>query len=133
MKRRGVKDSDPYDWEKLDGNVQSVGSNVNSQNNLPSNIQSHIQLKTTEQIHANTANGSAAIGVCGAGNVTTQMTLGGTNNPSGIEYVSSCFVHGNWSAQAQIDKIFVNLLKMLRAKAVCFRVLFLFLLETFHL
>lgn len=84
MKRRGVKDSDPYDWEKLDSSVHSVSNNINSQNNMPSNIQSHIQMKT-DQIHGTGVIGSM-IGVVGTGNATT---LGANTNASGMEYVSN--------------------------------------------
>lgn len=68
MKRRGVKDCDPYDWEKTDSVSITTG-----QNNLSSNVQSHIQLKN-EQIHGN----------------ITQMTVAGSNG-SGIEYVSFAY------------------------------------------
>lgn len=85
MKRRGVKDTDPYDWEKLDNSAHLVGNN--NQSNMPSNIQSHIQAKT-DQIHGVACNNSAgAIAVIGTGNATTQMTIAGTN-PIDIEYVS---------------------------------------------
>lgn len=81
MKRRGVKDSDPYDWEKLESSVHSVSNNISSQNNMPSNIQSHIQMKT-DQIHGAGVIDSM-VGVTG-GNA---LTLGATN-ASAIEYVS---------------------------------------------
>lgn len=81
MKRRGVKETDPYDWEKLEGGVHSV-SNISSQNNMPSNIQSHIQVKT-DQIHGG-VNSTGVIGVMATGNATTI----GATNASGIEYVS---------------------------------------------
>lgn len=83
MKRRGVKETDPYDWEKLEGGVHSV-SNMSSQNNMPSNIQSHIQVKT-DQIHGGACmNSTGVIGVIATGNATTI----GATNASGIEYVS---------------------------------------------
>lgn len=82
MKRRGVKETDPYDWEKLEGGVHAV-SNINSQNNMPSNIQSHIQVKT-DQIHGG-VNSTGVIGVMATGNATTI----GATNASGIEYVSN--------------------------------------------
>lgn len=86
MKRRGVKDSDPYDWEKLDNSAHLVGNN--NQSNMPSNIQSHIQAKT-DQIHGVACNNSAgAIAVIGTGNATTQMTIAGTN-PIDMDYVSA--------------------------------------------
>lgn len=82
MKRRGVKETDPYDWEKLEGGVHSV-SNISSQNNMPSNIQSHIQVKT-DQIHGGACmNSTGVIGVIGTGNATTI----GATNASGMEYV----------------------------------------------
>lgn len=82
MKRRGVKETDPYDWEKLEGGVHTV-SNISSQNNMPSNIQSHIQVKT-DQIHGGACMNST--GVIGAtGNATTI----GATNASGIEYVNA--------------------------------------------
>lgn len=86
MKRRGVKESDPYDWEKLDSGVHSVSNNLSSQNNMPSNIQSHIQAKT-DQIHGginSTGVIGSMVGVIGTGNATTI----GATNASGIEYVS---------------------------------------------
>lgn len=85
MKRRGVKETDPYDWEKLEGGVHSV-SNISSQNNMPSNIQSHIQVKT-DQIHGGACMNSTGVigGVIGTGNATTI----GATNASGIEYVSA--------------------------------------------
>lgn len=88
MKRRGVKETDPYDWEKLDSGVHSV-SNISSQNNMPSNIQSHIQVKT-DQIHGGTCmNSTGVIGVIATGNATT---IGATNAiASGIEYVSAFY------------------------------------------
>lgn len=86
MKRRGVKETDPYDWEKLEGGVHSV-SNISSQNNMPSNIQSHIQVKT-DQIHGGAClNSTGVIGVIGTGNATTI----GATNASGMEYVSGIF------------------------------------------
>lgn len=75
MKRRGVKETDPYDWEKLEAGVHSINLS-GSQNNMPSNIQSHIQLKTDQMVC-----GAGVIG--GTGNVTTI----GATNASGIEYV----------------------------------------------
>ncbi|XP_055317380.1 tau-tubulin kinase homolog Asator isoform X5 [Sitodiplosis mosellana] len=82
MKRRGVKETDPYDWEKLEGGVHSV-SNISSQNNMPSNIQSHIQVKT-DQIHGGACmNSTGVIGVIATGNATTI----GATNASGIEYM----------------------------------------------
>lgn len=115
MKRRGVKETDPYDWEKLEGGVHSV-SNISSQNNMPSNIQSHIQVKT-DQIHGGGVNSTGVIGVMATGNATTI----GATNASGIEYVSpfwhpaqTTFNNGsafNWKfiflssfAQMQVDK-----------------------------
>lgn len=84
MKRRGVKETDPYDWEKLEGGPHSV-SNMSSQNNMPSNIQSHIQVKT-DQIHGGACmNSTGVIGVIATGNATTI----GATNASGIEYVST--------------------------------------------
>lgn len=87
MKRRGVKETDPYDWEKLEGGVPV--SNMSSQNNMPSNIQSHIQVKT-DQIHGGACmNSTGVIGVIATGNATTI----GATNASGIEYVSfECWI-----------------------------------------
>lgn len=97
MKRRGVKETDPYDWEKLEGGVHSV-SNISSQNNMPSNIQSHIQVKT-DQIHGGSNTG--VIGVMATGNATTI----GATNASGIEYVS--FFFGENSLLQQNDSFYV--------------------------
>lgn len=93
MKRRGVKETDPYDWEKLEGGVHSVSNNLSSQNNMPSNIQSHIQMKT-DQIHGGACINSTGVigsmvGVIGTGNATTIAAT----NASGIEYVSTQFIH----------------------------------------
>ncbi|KAG4071470.1 hypothetical protein HA402_011624 [Bradysia odoriphaga] len=66
MKRRGVKDSDPFDWEK----TESVAAN-SGQSNLSSNMQSAIQMKNNEPVHGN----------------ITQMTVA-VSNGSGMEYVS---------------------------------------------
>lgn len=77
MKRRGVKETDPYDWEKLESAGHSSSNNISSQNNMPSNIQSHIQVKT-DQIHG----GTGVIGI--TGNATTI----GATNASALEYVS---------------------------------------------
>lgn len=84
MKRRGVKDTDPYDWEKLDSSVHSASNNINSQNNMPSNIQSHIQMKTDQMHGAAGINSTAVIDSMVGANA---MTIG-TMNASGIEYVS---------------------------------------------
>lgn len=108
MKRRGVKETDPYDWEKLEGGVHSV-SNMSSQNNMPSNIQSHIQVKT-DQIHGGACmNSTGVIGVIATGNATTI----GATNASGIEYVSfecwivfACYSIANVGA----DLVFLTLL-----------------------
>lgn len=78
MKRRGVKESDPYDWEKMEGAGNSSSNNI-SQNNMPSNMQSHIQVKT-DQIHS----GTAMTGLIGTGNATTI----GATNAIALEYVS---------------------------------------------
>lgn len=82
MKRRGVKETDPYDWEKLEGAVHTASNNISSQNNMPSNIQSHIQMKT-DQIHTG-VNSTGVIGVIGTGNATTI----GATNASALEYVN---------------------------------------------
>lgn len=79
MKRRGVKETDPYDWEKLEGAGHSGSNNISSQNNMPSNIQSHIQAKT-DQIHG----GAGVAGIIGTGNATKI----GATNASALEYVS---------------------------------------------
>lgn len=76
MKRRGVKDTDPYDWEKLESAGHSSSNNISSQN-MASNIQSHIQVKT-DGIHGGTG------AIASTGNATT---LGATN-VSALEYVS---------------------------------------------
>lgn len=65
MKRRGVKETDPYDWEK----TETPAINSGNQGNLASQI----QLKN-EQVHT-------------AGGGLTQMTVAGSN-ASGIEYVA---------------------------------------------
>lgn len=84
MKRRGVKETDPYDWEKLESGIHLVNQSIASQNNMPSNIQSHIQVKT-DQIHGGACvNSTGVIGVIATGNATTI----GATNASGIEYVS---------------------------------------------
>lgn len=62
MKRRGIKENDPFDWEKQD---HSVGTTVNT-GNLPSNL----PLKPDP---------------FGQNNVT-QMTVA-ASNASGIEYI----------------------------------------------
>lgn len=63
MKRRGVKESDPYDWEKLEttaiGNISSTTGNT-------------LAAVKTDYIHGN----------------LTQMTVA-ASNASGTEYVSS--------------------------------------------
>lgn len=64
MKRRGVKESDPYDWEKTDAIANS--NNTNQGNNLPAQTKNN-----AEYIHGN----------------VTQMTVAGSN-ASGTEYVS---------------------------------------------
>ncbi|XP_037035357.1 tau-tubulin kinase homolog Asator isoform X3 [Bradysia coprophila] len=64
MKRRGVKDSDPFDWEK----TEAVAAN-SGQSNLSSNMQSAIQMKNNEPVHGN----------------ITQMTVA-VSNGSGMEY-----------------------------------------------
>lgn len=61
MKRRGVKDCDPYDWEKTDTVTSNTGQ---------SNLSGHMHLKN-EQLHGN----------------VTQMTVVGSNG-SGMDYVS---------------------------------------------
>lgn len=66
MKRRGVKETDPYDWEKTE---QPANNSSGNQGNLASQI----QLKN-EQVHT-------------AGGGLTQMTVAGSN-ASGIEYVA---------------------------------------------
>lgn len=66
MKRRGVKDSDPFDWEKTESGAVNTG-----QTNSSSNMQSAIQAKNNEPIHGN----------------ITQMTVA-VSNGSGMEYVS---------------------------------------------
>lgn len=79
MKRRGVKESDAYDWEKSnDSSVGGVGAAVVStavsgggQSNLPTNIQNHTKMKNEPTIQGN----------------ITQMTVAGSNG-SGLEYVS---------------------------------------------
>lgn len=48
MKRRGVKDTDPYDWEKSE-NTQQSSSNITNSNNFTTNI--HSQIKTVEHQH----------------------------------------------------------------------------------
>lgn len=67
MKRRGVKDSDPFDWEKTESAAANSG-----QSNLSSNMQSAIQMKNNEPVHGN----------------ITQMTVA-VSNGSGMEYVST--------------------------------------------
>lgn len=69
MKRRGVKETDPYDWEKSDTPANNSGNQ--------GNLTSQIQLKH-EQVH--TAGG-------GGGGGITQMTVAGSN-ASGIEYIA---------------------------------------------
>lgn len=71
MKRRGVRETDPYDWEKLDQT-----SNANMANIAGNNMQIDIIDKNEQQIH---------------GNNITQMTVAGSN-ASGHEYVSISFV-----------------------------------------
>lgn len=79
MKRRGVKESDAYDWEKSnDSSAGGVGAAVVStavsgggQSNLPTNIQNHTKMKNEPTIQGN----------------ITQMTVAGSNG-SGLEYVS---------------------------------------------
>lgn len=70
MKRRGVRETDPYDWEKLDQT-----SNANMANIAGNNMQNDIIDKNEQQIH---------------GNNITQMTVAGSN-ASGHEYVSKFF------------------------------------------
>lgn len=70
MKRRGVRETDPYDWEKLDQT-----SNANMANIAGNNMQIDIIDKNEQQIH---------------GNNITQMTVAGSN-ASGHEYVSIFF------------------------------------------
>ncbi|XP_031622645.1 tau-tubulin kinase homolog Asator isoform X2 [Contarinia nasturtii] len=83
MKRRGVKETDPYDWEKLDSGIHSVNQSLSSQTNMPSNIQSHIQVKT-DQIHGGACiNSTGVIGVTASGNATTI----GATNAIAIEYM----------------------------------------------
>lgn len=65
MKRCGVKDSDPFDWEKIESAANS------EQSNSSSNMQSAIQMKNNEPVHGN----------------ITQMTVA-VSNGSGMEYVS---------------------------------------------
>lgn len=65
MKRRGVKETDPYDWEKSDQPT------INSGNQ--GNLSNQIQLKNDQ---VNTAGGGI-----------TQMTVAGSN-ASGIEYIA---------------------------------------------
>jgi hypothetical protein len=66
MKRRGVKESDPYDWEKP-SQLQPATNQTNVSNNMQAtNIQT-----LNNDMHAN----------------ITQMTVAGSN-ASGIEYVS---------------------------------------------
>lgn len=77
MKRRGVKESDPFDWEKTD--QQQIISNNSSQQ------QSNIQSTTNQQIRNDQLNGGGVI--TGGGGGITQMTVAGSN-ASGIEYVS---------------------------------------------
>lgn len=66
MKRRGVKESDPYDWEKMDAVIPATtaATVANSQSNNPMQIK-HEYFQ---------------------GNVT-QMTVA-VSNASGTEYVS---------------------------------------------
>lgn len=66
MKRRGVKESDPFDWEK----TESVSANADK-SSLSSNMQTVLQMKNNEPI---------------LGNIT-QMTVA-VSNGSGMEYVS---------------------------------------------
>lgn len=68
MKRRGVKESDPYDWEKVDTAVNSAtATNITCSQ---SNQINHAQVKN-EYVHGN----------------ITQMTVV-ASNASGTEYVS---------------------------------------------
>ncbi|GAB0091165.1 Asator [Sergentomyia squamirostris] len=65
MKRRGVKESDPYDWEKIDA---ATGGTVIATNSLQSNLPSQLR---NEHIHCN---------------VTRDMTVA-ASNASNIEQV----------------------------------------------
>lgn len=65
MKRRGIKDSDLYDWEKHD-HIPQI-SNVSQI--IPNNLPTKADFATAG----------------GGGNVTTQMTVAGSN-ASGVEY-----------------------------------------------
>lgn len=74
MKRRGVKESDPYDWEKLDSAlpVTTTATVANSQSNNP------MQIKH-EYFQGN----------------NTQMTVA-VSNASGTEYVSKWYGSSNY-------------------------------------
>lgn len=67
MKRRGVKDTDPYDWEKLD---QTANANLA---NIAGNLQINIHGKHEQVVYGN--------------NVPSPMTAAGSN-ASGTDYVS---------------------------------------------
>lgn len=68
MKRRGVKDVDPYDWEKLD---QTANANLA---NIAGNLQINIHGKHEQVAYGN--------------NVPSPMTAAGSN-ASGTDYVST--------------------------------------------
>lgn len=70
MKRRGVKDSDPYDWEKVDSTV--VVGNISSTTAGGNPL---VPLKN-DYVHGN----------------ITQMTVA-ASNASGTEYVSLSSIH----------------------------------------
>lgn len=91
MKRRGVKESDPYDWEKVD----TIGAGAATQSN---NLQ--VQTKN-EYIHGN----------------VTQMTVA-ASNASGTEYVNFFWhiffyiFHGTFKKQASLLPICYDMLAL---------------------
>lgn len=84
MKRRGVKDSDPYDWEKIENTQQTASNNPPSSNNFAINVQSQAQIKAFDPL--NTGVNSVGTDYVPPLNATTQVA---GSNISGIEYVST--------------------------------------------
>lgn len=70
MKRRGVKDTDPYDWEKIENNPQITSSNTCS-NNFSTII--HNQMKTTDQHGTNSIDTELPIASNAANQVLTKV------------------------------------------------------------
>lgn len=83
MKRRGVKDTDPYDWEKSENN-QQTSSNITNSNNFTTNI--HSQIKTADQQHGTNSVDTDLVPLA---NTTTNQIALQAPAMGDLEYVSS--------------------------------------------